>query len=616
MVKVNIFADDPSKMVIKEFEWRYKELIASTPTASWRKDKYLLTLSWPVLIALKNNLGNHLDMGEDVLAWVNGWYNNVIVPTSQLRSLPSMEEGFDFLYPHQKVDVQFLATARRAILANDLGSGKTYSGAATLRHIQENQGEDVFPLLIVAPNSTKIGWSREFNTVWPDRKVYVMDGTATQRRKIFKEFQENDGEVLIMNWDLVRHHSRLQAYGGIALKRCTECGGLDENVKATACEAHDKELNQIEFKAVIGDEIHRISDPSTKISRSFKSATGKADIRIGMSGTPINATPDQLYSALNWLYPESYPSKVKFIDRFCEMTPSQWGPPTITGIRKDREQEFFNGLDPILRRMPKEVILPFLPPVVRSRRDVEMGAKQAKAYKQMQETMIAELDNDEFTFTTSALVKDMRLLQFSSAYAEVSYEDIMDPTSPFPLVIGQKEKLTLTDPSCKIDAFMDDLPDYGESSLVVFAQHKQLINLLSARMTKAGIEHGLITGDQDTKERQAYMDAFQAGKLKYILVTIQAGGTGITLTRADTMVFLQRSYNMIDNVQAEGRANRIGSEIHDRIHIVDYVTKNSADDAVLQAIERKMMNLEYILRDEDTIREFILGKLPDTDETE
>lgn len=613
MVKVNIYEGDPTKLVIRQgdFEWRYKELIASTPTASWRKDKFLLSLSWPTALALQSNLGQHLEVGQDVLDWMNEYYNKRILPSYNLRSVIGSDEGYEFLYPHQKVDVKFIEKSRRMIIANDVGSGKSISSVAGLRNIKENLGEEVFPLLIVAPNSTKIGWGREFEKAWPGRKVHILSGTATQRKKIFKDFDEQDGEVLILNWEQVRHHSRLLAYGGTALKRCTDCGGLDENVKATACEAHDKELNFIDFNSVIGDEIHRISDPSTKIARSFKSATGNAEFRIGLSGTPINNTPDQLYSALNWLYPEAYPSKVKFIDRFCILTPSQWGPPIISGIRPDREQEFFSSIDPILRRMPKEVILPFLPPVVRTRRDVEMGTKQAKAYKQMQEKMIAELDDGDFTFTTSALVKDMRLLQFSSAYATVDYEDILDTTGPFPLVIGQKEKLTLSDPSCKIDAFMDDLPDFGDSSVVVFAQHKQLINLLSARMTKAGIEHGLITGDQDTKERQAYMDSFQAGNLKYILVTIQAGGTGITLTRADTMVFLQRSYNMIDNVQAEGRSNRIGSEIHDQINIIDYVTKDSADDGVIEAIDRKIGNLQFILRDADTIRDFILGKLPE-----
>lgn len=610
MVYAELVDDFPGKIVIRDFEWRYKERISGIPGASWKTDKFLLPMTWPTALAMKANLSDQLRVSENLMGWMGEYYNNRILPSYNLRGLTSSDDGYDFLFPHQRADVQFLSTARRAILSNDLGSGKTYSSSGTIRYMHEKLGEDVFPLLIACPNSTKISWGREFEKVYPGRKIVVIEGTAAQRRKQFKDFQENDGEVLIINWDLIRHHSRLKHYGGTALKRCTECGGLDESVKATTCEVHPKELNAIDFKSVIGDEVHRISDPKSKVSRAFKSATGDADIRIGLSGTPINATPDQMFSALNWLYPDAYPSKVKFLDRFCDVSENQWGGTTVLGVKKSMESEFFGGIDPILRRMPKEVILPFLPPVLRIRRDVEMGAKQAKAYKQMKEQMIAELD-DDVTFTTSPLVKLTRLVQFASAYAEVGYREVNDPDSPIPGVKKTEEFLTLTDPSCKIDAFMDDLEDYGESSIVVFAQHKQLIDLLAKRMDKADIKYGLITGDQDAVERQAYMDAFQEGKIQYILCTIQAGGTGITLTKADTMVFLQRSYNMVNNVQAEGRAHRIGSEIHENIKIVDYVSTDTADEAVIDAVDAKKENLEFILRDKETITTFINGKLPE-----
>src|SRR5213595_1590854 len=133
---------------------------------------------------------------------------------------------------------------------------------------------------------------------------------------------------------------------------------MDKNVKVTSCEAHSKELNKIEFKSVIGDEIHRIKDPASKVSRAFKAATGDAPIRIGLSGTPLASTPDDLYSPLNWLFPEAYPSKTKFIDRFCITADSGWGSGKIViGIRPEMEQEFFSGIDPFTRRMSKEVIL-------------------------------------------------------------------------------------------------------------------------------------------------------------------------------------------------------------------------------------------------------------------
>lgn len=598
---------DDDKIVIKDFEWRYKELIANIPGARFKKDRYFLPLEWATSLALKNNLGEHLQVTPEVSAWMRELYSNRIVPALQIRDVPAIEEGYDFLYPHQKADVKFLSTARRAILSNDMGSGKTYSSSATIRYFDEILKEEIFPLLIVCPNSTKHSWAKEFNTVYPGKKVVVIDGTAAQRKKQFKDFADG-GEVLIINWDAIRNHSKLLSYGGNALKRCTECGGLDEKVSARSCEVHKKELNEVEFKSVIGDEIHRISDPSSKVSRAFKAATGNADIRLGLSGTPINATADQLFSALNWLYPDAYPSKVKFLDRFFDTSENMWGGVDVLGVKKDKEKEFFAGLDPILRRMPKSVILPFLPPITRVTREVELGAKQEKAYKQMSEKMIAEIGDESVVMTTSPLTKLLRLMQFASAYVEVTTREVMDPNSPFPDVTKTEEVLTLSDPSSKLDAFMEDLPEYGDSSLVVFAQSKQLIDLLAKRFDKAGLNYGLITGDQTTQERQAYMDAFQAGNLKYIFCTIQAGGTGITLTKADTMVFLQRSYSMIDNQQAEARAHRIGSQQHEQITIVDYVTKDTVDVGVIDAINKKIDNLEYILRDKELTKKLVSGE--------
>lgn len=611
-VYAEIWEDDPSKIIIREFDWRYKDLIMSVPSASFKKDYFLVSKDWPSMLALKYSLHRWLTISDELKEWVNNHFNEVINPAYTLRSVVASDEGNPLFYPHQRVDIKFLSTARRAILSNDLGSGKTFSASGTIRNLHE-EGEDVFPLLVVCPNSTKISWSRDFNTAFPGRKITVIDGTATQRRKQFKQFKEDDGDVLIMNWDSIRHHSKLLHFGGTALKRCTECKGVDETVKVTACEAHTKELNEIEFKSVIGDEIHRISDPSTKVSRAFKAATGDADIRIALSGTPINSTPDQLFSALNWLYPKAYPSKVRFIDRFCDTAQNQWGGATVLGIKKDMEQEFFQGIDPILRRMPKDVILPYLPPVVRVQRDVEMAAKQKKAYEQMKELMVAEYENGEIVRAKSPLSKLLRLSQLASAYGEIELKEVPDPNSPIPGTLRTEEIVTMADPSAKLDAFIDDLPDYGDSSVVVFAHHKQLIHLLAKRFDKMGIEYGLITGDQDLYERQAYMDSFQNGHIKYILVTLQAGGTGITLTKADTMVFLQRSYSMIDNIQAEGRGHRIGSEQHEKVTIVDYITKGTVDEAVVEAINNKKENLQFILRDKDTITNFFEGTLDEED---
>lgn len=612
-----IHEKDPTKIKIAEFEWKYKVLLNSIPSAHFdgKTSTWSYALTWQTCLALQSTFRDKLQVGDNLKEWMKWLYNDTILPAYNMR-MEITPEGWEGimpdvgLYPHQKGDVAFLSTVKRGMLFNGMGSGKSISSTAAIRQLAA-QGEDVFPILVACPNSTKMGWKKEILKVWPGLKINVIDGTATQRRKLLEE----DAHVIIINWESIRSHSKLKPYGPTALKRCPECKGLDPKIKAASCEAHAKELNAIDFRTVIGDEIHRIKDPASKTSRAFKAATGNAEFRIGLSGTPIASTPEDLFSPLNWLFPEAYPSSKKYIERFCITADSAWGGKIVIGIRPEMEQEFFNGIDPFTRRMSKEVILPFLPPIVYQRRDVEMAAKQRKAYDQMKKQMIAEVD-DDIIYTTSPLTKLTRLLQFSSAYAEVEYRDVYDPKLD---MVVNKAHVRLSDPSCKLDAFMEDLDDFGDESLVIFAVSSQLINMLSARLDKLKIPHGLITGDQDAKEREMHMENFQAGRTQFILCTIAAGGTGITLTQGSTAVFLQRSWSMIENKQAEARVHRIGSEKYESIRIMDYVTKESSEEIVFKAVAEKSNQLEFILRDKELMRRFINGELsekPDKKEDE
>lgn len=341
---------------------------------------------------------------------------------------------------------------------------------------------------------------------------------------------------------------------------------------------------------------HRIKDASSKVSRALKGATGDAPFRFGLSGTPIASTPADLFSVLNWLMPEAYPSKKDFLDRFCDTAFNEWGAREVFGIKEKMKKEFFNGLDPFFRRVSKEAVLDFLPPLLRERRDVFMNPKQKKAYNQMRDNMVAELEDGDVVVTTSPLTKMTRLLQFASAYAEIHTEPVFDDELG---EVVDKPIVKLSDPSCKISAFMEDMEDFGDNSVVVFAASKQLINMLSQKLEKDGIAHGLITGDQDAVTRKAHMEDFQAGRTKYILCTMAAGGTGITLTKGSIMVFLQRSWSMIDNLQSEARAYRIGSQQHESVKIIDYVTKDTAEEAVIQAVENKTDQLQEVLRDKE-----------------
>lgn len=583
---VAVELDESGKHVIINAEWRFKELCKSLPGARWdaKTSVWVVPTSWATCLALRSTFRNDLQIGPRLTDWATNEVTNRITPANNLRDLETLEDPSNAdLFPHQRAGVEFLKTARRALLADEPGLGKTAQAIRALKKLKE-EGNAVFPALIVCPNTLKKNWKREFTKWWPDVKVQIIKGSAGQRRKQFDEI----ADVYIINWESLRGHSRLAGYGSVALSRCQECGGHDEKISENRCEVHPRELNVINFKSVVADEIHRSKEPKSKQTRALWAATGEADFRFALTGTPIANDVLDLWSILHWLSPEEWPSKTRWVDRMVNTMLNAFGGMMVLGVKPHMEQEFYAAINPRMRRMLKKKVLPWLPEMMFERRDVEMSTKQEKAYAQMRDMMIAELEGGEAITAPSALTQTIRLLQFASSYAEMASNETTGEI-----------KAVLSEPSCKVDALMDDIKngDFGNDSVAVCAVSRQLINLLSAQLTKEEIPHGLITGAQTEDERQQAIDDFQSGKIKWILFTAQAGGVGVTLTAARRLIMLQRPWSLVDHKQALDRVHRIGSEIHDSIIVTDYVTEGTIEERVIQVLETKADNFEQIVRD-------------------
>ena len=593
---INVELDDSSKYIYITADWRFKELCKSIPGASYdaKTQQWRLPTSWTACLALRSTFRDELVLGDRLTEWAKNERTGRVDPANVLRDLEMLPdgEGDEDLFPHQRAGVKFLATAKRALLADEPGLGKTAQAIRGLKAIQDN-GETPFPALVVCPNTLKKNWKREFEKWWPGVKVQIIKGTAVQRRK---QFEEEGVDIYVINWESLRSHSRLAPYGSVALARCKACGGLDDRVTENRCEVHLRELNNIDFKAVIADEMHRSKEPKSKQTRALWAATGDAQIRFALTGTPVANNVLDMWAILHWISPEEWPSKTRWIDRMIDTMLNAFGGMMVLGVKPSMEAEFQATINPRMRRMLKARVLPWLPEMMFERRDIEMPAKQKKAYDQMRDTMIAELESGETVVAASVLTQTTRLHQFASSFAEM----VVDEATGEPRAI-------LSEPSCKVDAVMDDIKegDFGDDSVAVCAVSRQLIELLSARMTKEGIAHGLITGAQTEDERQKAIDDFQSGKIKWILFTAQAGGVGVTLTAARRLIMLQRPWSLVDHKQALDRIHRIGSEIHDSVVVMDYVTEGTIEERVLQVLETKADNFEQIVKDKDKLLELL-----------
>lgn len=650
-VTIKLHPTTPGRIAV-DAAYRYKDLIKSCPGARWSKDdgRWSVPLAWSACLAMRGIFGDDLVVDPELSRWAWEHKTTVIEPSLRLRE--AMEApGDEQLYSFQRAGVAWLKVVRRALLLDEMGTGKTVQSTTALRELAW-EGELAGPVLVVCPNSMKGTWKRELGVWWPDAVAHIIGGTAAQRTRQFKAVSEDldagKQVVVIMNWEGLRSHSRLAPFGSVALRRCKACGGED-TVRETTCETHLRELNHIDFAAVVADEAHRALDPKSKQTRALRGASGDAKIRFALTGTPISKDPTQLWTILNWVDEAEWPTKSAWVERMVDYTHNIFGGREINGLNPLTEGEFRATVDPKTRRVLKEIVLPFLPPVITERREVEMAPKQRKQYKDMEELLIARLDTGTLV-ADNAMVQVGRLVQLASSCGDIEIRqepDVRwfldpvwewtgtewihkpDPVSGEPMFENVKrqavdehgngllkdvESFVPIDPSAKLDAFFDDISDFGDQSVAVFAESRKLIELLSARMTKKGIEHVLLTGAVSEEDRDKAMAAFQAGEVQFILVTIKAGGTGVTLTKASVACFLQRSWSPIDMDQTYARTHRIGSEIHDSITLIQYVTKDTIEDDQLGVLERKGEMIEQIVQDEEKLRALIRGTLVDLDE--
>lgn len=574
LARIDLDPDKPDRIAIWS-DYRVKDQIKAVPGAKWDADvrRWTVPRTWPSCIALRRQLGDSLVIEPDL----NAWATDVRDEKTALRDLHTNVDGhcvdqldrpgFDSLYPFQLAGAFAISVAESYCLFDETGCGKSRTSLAGLAYAQ-SYGLEIFPLLIVAPKSMLITWARdEVPRYFPDADVSVVSGTPSNLKKAMAP----GFDVYVASYDTIRRYSRHAAY---------------PTVKLTEDEKLSKELNMIGWRSIIADEIHRAKNPTSKQTRALWQLGQDARFRIGLTGTPMQDTPEDLWSILRFISPDEYPTKSSYVDRFLRVTYNVWGGREIHGLNVTNEAEFLNNLETRYRRVTKAAVLKFLPEKVYETRWVELPPRMRKAYESMKKVMISELESGDTLAAKSVLERAGRLTQLANASGEV------DSDGNFKMAL----------PSPKIDAFMEDVldGDFDGQQVVVFSDSRQLVDLLSEVMTKKKIAHVSITGAVVGDERQEAMDAFQRGDVQFILLT-RAGGEGITLTAASTMVRLVRSWSYIVHTQSEDRVHRIGSEIHDSINYIDYIVENTVEEGQIARLNAKGERAQEVLRDEDLI---------------
>lgn len=464
----------------------------------------------------------------------------------------------------------------QALLSDDMGTGKTATVILSLveAHIRTLS---IFPVVVVCPASVIPSWVKAWGAWAPD--YHVMDHRGPKR------WDRNPGrhaevEVMVTSYE-------------------------------TMARDVDK-LGKLGVTSVVFDEHHAIKNSQSKRTIAARSLARRAANVIGMSGTPIAHGPDDLHPMLASLDENAWPSKERYVARYCDVVPDEVGATVAVGLRADRRSELDLCLAGVQRRVTKAEAAPFLPPKVYTVRSVAMPKAWRETYDRLAEEMIAQLPDDGAELSPMSALAQMSQLQALAAAPCNMWEE--------PVTDRDGEPVLTVDGVPKITQHVDPLPggwkaaellallEETQEQVVVFAPSRKLIDAVAVDLDGAGISYRLLTGAVTAKARQAGIDDFQAHRARVMLATTGAGGVGVTLTAASIVVFLARPWSLIEALQAEDRAHRIGSEVHSRIEIVDIVTEGTIEAAVRRVLVDKAMSLADVLHDPEIARQVLGGK--------
>jgi SNF2 family DNA or RNA helicase len=447
------------------------------------------------------------------------------------------------LYDFQQEDVDKLVDVNNALIMNEMGTGKTYE-AIELDRIRREQTPHYKPkTLVVCPLSVTGSWEDHF-TELTDLRVRRID--PKNRMAFLKDM--DDADVFLLHWEAVRLMPSLQ---------------------------------DTMWTHIIADECHKAKNRKAQQTKALKKL--KSQYRTAMSGTPMVNRPDELWSILNWLYPQFFTSYWAFFKKYVTTVeielPDGRKVHKVTGPKnEERLQDLMSDFS--TRRL-KKLVLKDLPDKYYSKRWVDLSPTQRRMYNEMKSDMLSWIGEHESEPLAAPVViaQLIRLQQMALA----------TPTR----VEGS---ITLDDPSTKLDALMDIIDELSGEPVVVFTQFKQMAALVEKRLTKNKIAYGMLTGDVSPQEREQNVRDFQSGKTQVFVGTIAAGGVGITLTAASTVVFLDRSWSPALNVQAEDRLHRIGQK--EAVQVIDIMARNTVDMGRHQRLEQKWDWIRRVLGDD------------------
>lgn len=436
------------------------------------------------------------------------------------------------LLPHQMEAFVFGTQHNRMLLADSPGLGKTITSIAIAAYRLRKETALLRNCLIVCGvNSVKYNWMAEIEK-HSNEKGMLFQGTLQKKLKLIDEWY-NDPDTLfgIINIESLRNKEILA------------------------------KLNEM-TSMVIVDEIHKAKNGESKQGKALRNLTAPG-IRIGLSGTPMTNKPEDLWNILSWLgiEPKSFPA---FKRMYC-----------VYGGYQNREIVNHKNLDKLsmllkevmLRRKKEDVI--DLPPKIYKDEYVELTAEQTREYKEAREGILKVWD--QILQTNNPLTSLLRLRQITSGLF----------TEPKQNAKMNRIKEILTE---------SIIPE--GSKAILFTSYEEIASCYREAFKEYNPAY--IVGKVSVENRQKEVNRFQNDpECKIAIGTIGAMGTGLTMTAASYVFFIDKDWAQTNNEQAEDRAHRIGTT--DSVTVISMVAKDTIDERIENILDRKADMFENIV---------------------
>ncbi|XP_071656226.1 chromodomain-helicase-DNA-binding protein 3 isoform X4 [Patagioenas fasciata] len=459
------------------------------------------------------------------------------------------------------------AQSTDTILADEMGLGKTIQTIVFLYSLYK-EGHTKGPFLVSAPLSTIINWEREFQMWAPAFYVVTYTGDKDSRAIIREnEFSFDDNAMKggkkafkMKREAQVKFHVLLTSYELVTIDQAA--------------------LGSIRWACLVVDEAHRLKNNQSKFFRVLNGY--KIEHKLLLTGTPLQNNLEELFHLLNFLTPERFNNLEGFLEEFADIS------------KEDQIKKLHDLLGPHMLRRLKADVFKNMPAKTELIVRVELSPMQKKYYKYI-------------------LTRNFEALNSRGGGNQVSLLNIMMDLKKccnhpylFPVAAMESPKLpsgayeggALIKASGKLLLLQKMLRKLKEQNhrVLIFSQMTKMLDLLEDFLDYEGYKYERIDGGITGALRQEAIDRFNApGAQQFcFLLSTRAGGLGINLATADTVVIFDSDWNPHNDIQAFSRAHRIGQA--NKVMIYRFVTRASVEERITQVAKRKMMLTHLVVR--------------------